>query len=46
MKIDGRFVPPKGEGPAWPHPVVYHGRLYLRHSDLLLCYDLREDAAE
>jgi len=28
-------------GPAWAHPVIHRGRLYLRHDDLLLCYDLR-----
>ena len=28
--------------PSWPHPVVAHGRLYLRGNDVLLCYDLRQ----
>ena len=27
---------------AWAHPVIHQGRLYLRHHDLLLCYDLRK----
>ena len=27
--------------PAWPHPVVTGGRLYLRDQDALLCYDLK-----
>jgi hypothetical protein len=42
MKIKGRFEPPQDDGPAWPHPVIHKGRLYLRHSNLLLCYDLRK----
>jgi len=40
--IKGSFTPLRGEGPAWPHPVIHQGRLYLRHADLLLCYDLRK----
>ncbi|MDY0168772.1 MAG: PQQ-binding-like beta-propeller repeat protein [Thermoguttaceae bacterium] len=42
FRIKGQFDPPKGEGPAWAHPALNDGRLYLRHGDLLLCYDLRE----
>ena len=41
FRIRGVLKPPRGEGPAWPHPVVCGGRLYLRHADILLCYDLR-----
>ncbi len=41
LKIKGRFEAPEDEGPAWAHPVIHQGRLYLRHADLLLCYDLR-----
>jgi len=41
MRVKGRFTPPKGGGPAWSHPVIHEGKLYLRHADLLLCYDLR-----
>jgi outer membrane protein assembly factor BamB len=41
LRIKGKFLPPKGAGPAWPHPVIHEGKLYLRHADLLLCYDLR-----
>jgi prepilin-type processing-associated H-X9-DG protein len=39
--VKGRFEPEKGKGPAWPHPVIHDGKLYLRHHDLLLCYALR-----
>ena len=41
LRVKGQFEAPTGEGPAWPHPVIYNGRLYLRHGDILSCYDLR-----
>ncbi|HUE13195.1 MAG TPA: PVC-type heme-binding CxxCH protein, partial [Planctomycetaceae bacterium] len=38
----GRFdQPQRSDRPAWSHPVVAAGRLFLRDQDLLLCYDLR-----
>ena len=38
----GRFEPPDhGMRPAWPHPVVANGRLYLRDLGVLLCYDVK-----
>ena len=38
----GRFEQPnRSREPAWPHPVIANGRLYLRDQDLLLCYDLK-----
>ena len=43
LKIKGRFKAPMAEGPAWAHPVIHKGKLYLRHDDVLLCYDLREN---
>ena len=42
-RMISQFSPPQeGEGPAWAHPVICGGRLYLRHSDLLYCYDVRQ----
>lgn len=41
LKIKGRFEAPAAEGPAWPHPVIHGGKLYLRHDNLLLCYNVR-----
>jgi outer membrane protein assembly factor BamB len=41
MKINGRFRAPDGDGPAWAHPVIHDGKLYLRHADKLFCYDIR-----
>lgn len=41
FRVNGSFKPLRGSGPAWSHPVIHNGRLYLRHSDILTCYDLR-----
>ncbi len=46
-KAIGRFtipqrsskLPPRGA--AWTHPVLAHGRLYLRDQDLLYCFDVK-----
>ncbi|HOX58294.1 MAG TPA: PQQ-like beta-propeller repeat protein [Candidatus Paceibacterota bacterium] len=41
-KEHGRFEQPdRSDKKAWPHPVIAHGRLYLRDMDTLLCYDIR-----
>ena len=37
----GRFEQPdRSDKPAWAHPVIANGKLYLRDQDLLLCYDI------
>ncbi|HZR21777.1 MAG TPA: PQQ-binding-like beta-propeller repeat protein [Verrucomicrobiae bacterium] len=39
----GRFEQPdRTNKPAWAHPVIANGKLYLRDQDLLLCYDVRQ----
>ncbi len=41
-KEKGRFTLEKNGGDAaWPHPVIFGGRLYVRDWDLLHCYDLK-----
>jgi outer membrane protein assembly factor BamB len=41
-KEKGRFQQPDhGSMPAWPHPVVANGRLYLRDGGVLLCYNIK-----
>ena len=38
----GRFEQPdRSRQPAWSHPVIANGKLYLRDQDLLLCYDIK-----
>lgn len=37
----GRFEQPERTSqPAWTHPVIANGKLYLRDQDVLLCYDV------
>ena len=37
----GRFdQPDRSSSPAWAHPVVANGKLYIRDQDLLFCYDV------
>jgi outer membrane protein assembly factor BamB len=42
-KETGRFEQPdhSKSKPAWPHPVVANGRLYLFDQGVLLCYDVK-----
>jgi outer membrane protein assembly factor BamB len=43
-KEKGRFQQPDhGKFPAWPHPVVSNGCLYLRDGKVLLCYDIKAE---
>jgi hypothetical protein len=38
----GRFEQPdRTRLPAWAHPVVANGRLYVRDQDVLFCYDVK-----
>jgi len=44
--LKGIFKPPKREGAggqAWAHPVISDGKLYLRHSDVLLVYNIKAE---
>jgi len=39
---NGRFSPSnRGDRPAWPHPVVFDGKLYLRDQDSLAVYSVK-----
>jgi outer membrane protein assembly factor BamB len=38
----GRFdQPERTRKPAWAHPVIANGKVYLRDQDVLLCYDVK-----
>jgi len=38
----GRFEQPdRTRLPAWAHPVIANGRLYIRDQDVLFCYDIK-----
>ncbi len=38
----GRFTPPRTGKPAWPHPIVANGKLYIRDQDYLYCYSVKQ----
>lgn len=40
-KIISRFRIPKGDGPNFSHPVIYKGRLYVRHGNALMVYEIK-----
>lgn len=40
-KIVSRFRIPLGNGPHFSHPVIHKGRLYVRHGDALMVFDIK-----
>ena len=41
--LKSTFKLPKRDGmsgPGWAHPVISDGKLYIRHADVLFCYDI------
>jgi outer membrane protein assembly factor BamB len=40
-RLKASFRLPSHLDNSWPHPVISHGRLYLRDQDVLMCYDVR-----
>jgi outer membrane protein assembly factor BamB len=43
QKLDliSSFEIPLGKGPHWSHPAISDGRLYVRHGDALMVYDIK-----
>lgn len=41
LRVKGQFKTPPMPGPAWAHPAIAGGRLYIRHDDALFCYDIK-----
>jgi outer membrane protein assembly factor BamB len=41
LDIVSEFQVTKGEGPYWAHPVINNGKLYIRHGDVLLVYQVK-----
>lgn len=39
--IISRFMVTMGEGPHFSHPVIYNGRLYVRHGNALMVYNIK-----
>lgn len=40
--IQSTFQIKEGRGPYWAHPSIAGGRLYIRHGDILLAYDIKD----
>ena len=41
LVVRGRFQQPDRTSlPAWAHPIIANGKLYIRDQNLLLCYDI------
>lgn len=41
LDIVSEFQVTKGEGPFWAHPVIKNGKLYIRHGDALMVYQIK-----
>ena len=37
------FKVAQGEGQHWAHPVISNGRLYIRHGDALIAYQVKSE---
>lgn len=46
VKFDliSEFQAREGSGPHWAHPSIYQGNLYLRHGDVIMVYDLKDNS--
>jgi len=40
-ELAGSFKVAEGEGQHWAHPAIADGRLYIRHGDVLIAYDIQ-----
>ena len=41
FEIISKFTVTKGSGKHWAHPAISDGRLYIRHGEALMAYDIR-----
>ncbi len=41
LDIVSEFKITQGEGPFWAHPVINKGRLYIRHGNALMAYNIK-----
>jgi len=42
LKIISTFKIKEGEGPHWAHPAIYDGKLFIRHGNALMIYDIKK----
>lgn len=43
LELISSFKITRGTGAHWAHPVVCHGILYIRHGEVLMAFDVKED---
>ncbi len=43
LKIVSSFIIEDGAGPHWAHPAIYNGKLFIRHGDVLLIYNIKKE---
>lgn len=41
LKIKSTFKIKEGEGPHWAHPAVYDGKLFIRHGNVLMAFNIK-----
>ena len=41
FRVISEFKVEKGKGPHWSHPYIFDGKLFLRHGDVLMVYNIR-----
>ena len=41
FELISSFTVPLGKGIHWSHPAISDGRLYVRHDDVLMVYDIK-----
>jgi outer membrane protein assembly factor BamB len=42
LECTSKFTVTEGTKEHWAHPTIANGRLYIRHGDALICYDVRD----
>ncbi|WP_319481747.1 PQQ-binding-like beta-propeller repeat protein [uncultured Draconibacterium sp.] len=42
LKIVSSFTIEEGAGPHWAHPAIYNGKLFIRHGNVLMIYNISE----
>ncbi len=43
FNVISQFKITKGAGPHWAHPFIADGKLFLRHGDVLMVFDLKAE---
>jgi outer membrane protein assembly factor BamB len=41
LNIISSFKADEGQGPHWAHPAIYDGKLFIRHGDVLMVYNIK-----